>query len=499
MKKVSVLLILVLLLSSMSVFLGSCNSNKGNGGETAPPVGNSGSQKTPYNREAEDLDNFQLDVLTVKSDQWNMHTDFAPTELSGTKINSAVYNRNVMVTSLYNVDIISHEDADYYKGSEKLSMDILGGTLAYDAAYVEGSSVISNISLGQTYNLYSIPELQLDESWWSQMIKKEATLGTGKYATLNFIQSNLSLTAFDLTWCVYFNKSLHSDHELDNFYDSVRNNEWTLEEMRVAAEKVASLNSDTDYIYREGGTSVYGITSYWNGAKAMLDGCNVKYVTTDDNGETVPNIDNERFINLSQTLAALFSTEGVFTYGGPSSDGTTTGNASDYIKIFNAKRALFCVAEVKSSVSDFNSYDGEFGILPLPKYDTVQTEYRSWVNYLAPVLVVPTSIQGDTLHKTALLLDALSFYSDRDVLPEYYDAVLKGRGAKDVDSAEMLDYINESKTFDASIAYGWSRQLSEVLSNNVLNGVPVGESMIDTYIDMISTKIEETMDSIFAD
>jgi hypothetical protein len=499
MKKISVLLVLAMLISVFTLSYSSCKKDKeGDTTESKGTVTND-SNKIQYNLAPEDLGEFELDVLTVKSGQWNMHTDFAPTSLSGAKVNEAVYNRNMMVQDLYNATIIAHEDADYYKGTEKLSMDQLTGNAVYEAAYVEGSSVITVITQDLLHNLYDVNELQLDEEWWSQLIKKEATLGSGKYSTLNFIQSNLSLTAFDLTWCVYFNKTLQSQHELDDFYDMVKNNQWTVETMQAAAKTVANVNGDDSFVYREDGASVYGITTYWNGVKAMLDGCNVQFVTTDENDEIVPNIDNERFVNLAQDLANLCASEGVFTTGGPSTDGKTNGNASDYIKIFNANRALFCVAEVKSSVSDFNAFQGEFGILPLPKYNTAQTEYRSWVNYLAPVLVIPTSSQGDTLHKTALLLDVLSFYSERDVLPEYYDVVLKGRGAKDAQSVEMLDYINGSKSFDASIAYGWSRQFSEVLSGTIQQGVSDVSSLIGTYNDMIKENIAATMEDVFKD
>lgn len=501
MKKLSILLVFAMLISCFTLSFSSCKKDKGDEGDTTQNNTGIDNNKIQYNLAPEDFGGFELDVLTVKSDTWNMHTAFAPAEVTGDRISSAVYRRNDLVKSLYNVDIIAHEDADYYGGTDRFSTDQLTGEHLYDAAYVEGSSVIATITLGQTQNLYDIPELQLDENWWSQLIKEEATVGSGKYSSLYFMQSNLSLTAFDLTWCVYFNKTLHTSHELENFYDLVKENKWTLEIMKIAATKVANMNSDDSFTYRDNGSAIYGITSYWNGAKALLDGCNVQFVTTDENDEIIPNIKNERFMNLVQDMAVLLSTEGVFTTGGPSEDGTTIGNAADYKRIFGAGRALFCVAEVKSSVKDqdFINYEGEFGILPLPKYDETQEEYRSWVNYLAPVLVIPASNQGDRLHKTATLLDVLSFYSERDILPEYFDLVLKGRGAKDVESTEMLDVINASKSFDASIAYDWSRQFSEVLSRAVLTGVTDVSSMVDSYETIISTQIQKTMDSIFGD
>ena len=499
-KRIARIVVCILLITSLlTVFSGCVKDEQQQGGETNTNNTDNSENKVQYNRDPEDLGGFELNLLTVKSGMWNMHTDIAPTVYNGETINSAVYERNETVKSLYNAKITAHEDAEYYSMTSRLNQDQLSGEYKYDAAYVEGSSVISLITQDSLKNLYDVPELQLDQEWWSQLIKKEATLGSGKYSTLYFTQSNLSLTAFDLTWCVYFNKGIAEREQIQDLYALVNNNEWTIEKMRVIAHDVASLNNEDSFMYNSEGTSVYGITTYWNGAKALLDGGNVQFITQDVNGDPTSNISAERFTNLTQDLARLFGEAGTFTKGGPATDGSSKGNASDYINIFNAGRSLFCVAEVKSSVSDFKSFSGDFGILPLPKYDTLQENYRSWVNYLAPVLVIPSTLDETTLHNTATLLDALSFYSDRDVLPEYYDVVLKGRGAKDAQSVEMLDLVGKTKSFDASIAYGWSRQFSEVLSNTILEGVTDVSSLIGTYDTMITGNIKETLDKIYKD
>ena len=114
-------------------------------------------------------------------------------------------------------------------------------------------------------------------------------------------------------------------------------------------------------------------------------------------------------------------------------------------------------------------------------------------------MVISSTLDDTALHNTATLLDALSFYSDRDVLPVYYDTVLKGRGAKDSESLEMLDYINRTKSFDASIAYGWSRQYSEVLSNTILQGIVDVASIVETYDEMIGNSIKESLAKIYKD
>ena len=356
-KRIALIMVGILLITSLLTVFSGCKKNE----EVLeiPDTANgsvSDDGKAKYNREPEDLGGFELNILTVKSGQWNMHTDLAPTTFNGETINVAVYERNETIKGLYNAKITAHEDAEYYHMVERFGADQLSGEYTYDAAYVEGSSVISLITQDSLKNLYEVPELQLDQEWWSQLVKEEATLGSGKYSTLYFTQSNLSLTAFDLTWCVYFNKSVHEKEQIEDLYSLVKNGQWTIEKMKVIAHDVASLNADDSFSYNSDGTAFYGITTYWNGVKALLDGGNIEFVTKNADGDPISNISTERHINLAQSLASLFGEAGTFTNGGPSDDATSTlGNASDYIKIFNAHRSLFCVAEVKSSVSDFKT------------------------------------------------------------------------------------------------------------------------------------------------
>ncbi|MBQ3639855.1 MAG: hypothetical protein II955_04985, partial [Clostridia bacterium] len=120
----------------------------------------------------------------------------------------------------------------------------------------------------------------------------------------------------------------------------------------------------------------------------------------------------------------------------------------------------------------------------------------------APVLVIPKNTEAP--EKAALLLDVLSYYSDQDVLPIYYDKVLRGRGAKDPDSYEMLEVINQSRCFEPSIAYGWSRQFVEVVSDLLFkgNGSAASIQPNEGYggtTGMIQTNIDNTMKAVFGE
>lgn len=499
-KKIISLLLVLLMAAGL---LAGCGKKGGNGDTTTTKQAESNTVKAPsYNKEPQDMEHYDLDILHVEADLWNMNTELAPTTYSGDVISSAIYSRNEYVQELYNCFITEHNNITFYNMSSQISMLVMSGECKdYDAAYSEGSSVNQLVSQNLVENLYSFPALQLDQSWWSQIVNKEATLGTGKYQTLYFTQSNLSLTAFDLTWCIYFNKQMYMEHQIaENFYELVREKEWTIDQLYTAAKSVAAMNGEESFAYTPEGKAIYGMTTYWNGAKAMMIGGGMAFTTRNEDDDLVVSQFGEGYVNLCESLAKLFGEAGTFTYGGAST-GSTTGTASDYLKIFNNNRALFLGAEVKSSVSDLKDFPYDFGILPMPAY-AEGDDYRSWVNYLAPVLVIPKNTEAP--EKAALLLDVLSYYSDQDVLPIYYDKVLRGRGAKDPDSYEMLEVINQSRCFEASIAYGWSRQFVEVVSDLVFKGngsaasIQPNEGYAGTD-GMIQTNINNTLKAIFGD
>ena len=481
--------------------LAGCGKGKSNDPATTTKKEEATAKAPSYNREPQDMEKYDLDILHVEADLWNMNTDLAPTTYSGDVISSAIYSRNEYVQDTYNCFITEHNNVTFYSMASQISMLVLSGECKdYDAAYSEGSSVNQLVSQNLVENLYSFPALQLDESWWSQIVNKESTLGSGKYQTLYFTQSNLSLTAFDLTWCIYFNKQMHMAYQMDDFYEMVRENEWTIDQLYSAAKSVATMNGDESYAYLPDGKAIYGMTTYWNGSKAMMIGGGMAFTARNEDDDIVVSSFGEGYVNLCGSLAKLFGEAGTFTYGGASTE-STTGNASDYLKIFNNNRALFLGAEVKSSVSDLKDFPYDFGILPMPT-DTAGDDYRSWVNYLAPVLVIPKNTEAP--EKAALLLDVLSYYSDQDVLPIYYDKVLRGRGAKDPDSYEMLEVINQSRCFEASIAYGWSRQFVEVVGDLLFkgNGSAASIQPNEGYggtTGMIQTNIDNTMKAVFGE
>ena len=127
-KRIACIVACILLITSIvTVFSGCVKSEQQQGGETNTNNTDKNESKVQYNRDPEDLGGFELNLLTVKSGMWNMHTDIAPTVYNGETINAAVYERNETVKGLYNAKITAHEDAEYYGMTERLNQDQLSG------------------------------------------------------------------------------------------------------------------------------------------------------------------------------------------------------------------------------------------------------------------------------------------------------------------------------------------------------------------------------------
>ena len=69
------------------------------------------------------------------------------------------------------------------------------------------------------------------------------------------------------------------------------------------------------------------------------------------------------------------------------------------------------------------------------------------------MLVVPMTTAD--LNCTGKVLESLASVSHYTLTPAYYDIALKGKYARDEDSAAMLDILFANRVYDLTQAYGW--------------------------------------------
>jgi hypothetical protein len=70
------------------------------------------------------------------------------------------------------------------------------------------------------------------------------------------------------------------------------------------------------------------------------------------------------------------------------------------------------------------------------------------------------------MENVGMLLEALNFASDQDVVPTYKEVVLKTKSARDDDSADMIDILFDTVCFDFGIN-AWQDQVTRPLINGI--------------------------------
>jgi hypothetical protein len=144
-----------------------------------------------------------------------------------------------------------------------------------------------------------------------------------------------------------------------------------------------------------------------------------------------------------------FMRETVSTFAGPLQP-TATDIYSMYRPMFQEERALI-LAEYLGNASQMRSYEFDFGILPFPKMDDNQKEYKSMPQNGYTMFCTPVTVQNTD--KVGAVIEALAAESRKSVLPAFYEVALKTKYARDEESAEMIDIICAGLSYNFGTEY----------------------------------------------
>ena len=145
--------------------------------------------------------------------------------------------------------------------------------------------------------------------------------------------------------------------------------------------------------------------------------------------------------------------------------------------------------ELQYVYRQLRDYEHGYGVVPLPKWDEAQSEYYSVCDAGANVMVVPVTAQN--IEMIGAVVEALSSYSWRTVMPTYCDIVLNRKSARDPESAEMMELILESRVIDFAYLYdGWTGWVFKLAGMTAQEGVftsvyEKNEKAMQTYYDKV--------------
>ena len=439
------LLALLLLLATLMTTLVAC-ADTGVGGEDTT-VNQEETEPSQLDDLPADLafDGEDVVILSRAFLGWTWDEVAVP-ELNSEPVNDAIFNRNAKVSDRLNVNIVSSpiEDADQSKPIAEIERAVLAGSEDYDllagAAYLTVNSALS----GTFRDLTQLDYLDLEKSYWTQDYNEVISYNDRQYTATGMIV----LSTYRFAFVTMFNKNVFDDNSIPYLYETVANNEWTLDYQAGIAETFyQDLNGDG----KKDVDDFYGlITSAYISTDPYWASCNIPLVQKNSDGEYTYVLDVGRLSNATDKILKLYYESGTYAYQHYGLD-----EEQNDIRIMFAKSqgAMATLRLVAAEQGDIRNMEDQYGIVPMPKYDTAQAEYGTLLHDQFTVYAVPATVKDDKFQLCGAVLEAMASESMLTVKPAYYEIALKRKYMSDPTAWEMLDLIFDTVKIDAGIVY----------------------------------------------
>lgn len=358
--------------------------------------------------------------LNIYYINWGLYPEFFFEEDSGTVIGKAIIEREYLVKDYLGVNVVGHLGGNDESVLPTMEPQVLSGLDDYQIYLTHCFlSLTALITQGYLADFGDIESIDLEREYWNYGLMKDLE-----------VQGSMYLGSSDYMIhdpnAIFFNKDVLSQYAtLDNPYELVEQGKWTLEKMfSMASQMDAQI---------EGGSSsdrVYGITgeAEWQ-VLSFADSCDTGCLVN-DNGYMKLDMgpSNVRYANVFDQIDKASDANWFGLYGSSSKEKLTMDKCTTLFSYESLKQAY----NYKADGSDV-----KVGILPYPKYDEEQTEYRSfdWSGFM----IIPNSAKD--LEMIGKSMEALAFFSEDTTIEAYYEKVLGTRIADAPEDAAMLDYI----------------------------------------------------------
>ena len=378
------------------------------------------------------------------SGEWEMF-ELNAEEENGEPLNDAVLQRNLLLEDKYNLKIVGIK-SDTYLNDFRTS--VLSDTADFAAALLPADQAAGSATEGLFYNFNALPGVDLSNVWFDQNSRDTLSVGN----KLFYCYGDMNLQNLDLTWCVMFNKQLALNHQIGDLYGLVDRNEWTIDKLfELSSDATIDLNGDGAYDERDqwGMITPYDRTSF-----AIMYGAGVEFVSK--NAEGIPEykpLDDRAFTVFSKILTFYHKSKNCQNIN-------ALGRAwREAEEMFMNNQGMFYV-ECMQNLARFREMEMDFGVLPMPKYDADQKEYRHMVCNFPAAFIIPSNCRD--LDLAGFVTEALNASSHTTVRAAYVDKCLQYKYSRDVESTGMIGLILSTMYYDPTYIYGWGNLVNSI-------------------------------------
>ena len=172
----------------------------------------------------------------------------------------------------------------------------------------------------------------------------------------------------------------------------------------------------------------------------------VKFSVTNPDGSVTLTFGDDRTVSFMTKLYQLVYENNTLV--------PTNSDSANTMNLFASGNLGFCTTKVHMAEVYLRQMEDDYYIIPFPKFDSNQAEYRSTVHDGVTIFGINYSLDDFQVQASAAALELMAAETLRLVTPEYYDNSMKYKYTRDDDAADMIDIIRNSVTTD--FAFAWS-------------------------------------------
>ena len=400
-----------------------------------------------YDAEVKDLKGHTFIFLSRSTSYDHLDTnEVYAEELTGDKVNDAVYKRNTLLQEKYNCEIFEERQTDVVAAAKDA---LVAGDYAYDYIYAGVSQMRSFAASGLLADFNKLKNLNLDKTWWDQNMRS----GLAIRGKLFYMNGDAGTCDDRSASVVYYNRDAIKVFNQEDPMDLVEQGTWTIQKMYEIGEAcVQDKNGDGAMTV---GTDVFAQIFPASQNWYFVAACNQRVSSLADNGDLViePTLSKE-LLDVWAELKPLLTT--------PHREVTDSGYR------FRRGLGVFYTMNLGFLLHTEDA-DSDFGVIPLPKRNAEQKEYWTTIqasacNAYGITLVsnqneeaAAAGFTGDNagVEMAAYFLEAYAYHSVDTLTPAFFNDVLKHQMVRDTRSAEMIEFAVKNRVYDPVMMYSF--------------------------------------------
>lgn len=397
---------------------------------------------------------------------------------TGDVLDDAKYAMQRTVEEALNVSLSEDVSTGHWDMSTHIQSLIMAGDTTFDIVsmmdYFAVPVAMENIFLP----IDGVEGIHLEEAYWGNF-GDQLRIGDSQY----FAPVSCSLTGFRRAACMVMNLRLAGQYDIEIPYDDVRAGTWTWDDL-LALEGIAIEDINGDGVFDANDQFTFDTTDMRHLPISAWIGADIDFVAPDAAGQLAVTVyDNEKFYDVFDRARNLVcSGNNNLLFGCSSSTNIySTG-------LFENGRALLAFAQLRN-LEVLREMEDDFAILPTPKYDEAQEDYRTYT-YDLQYFCIP--VTQDDVELSAVVIDALSCVGYYDLLPVYKETVLKDKFARDETSKEMLQLIFDTRVQNLGGVYLYNEFGDQYIFNDILES---GKGIAST-LEKQKKKMDKKLTSI---